>query len=228
VRVCGLAAGLPLANLRQLLFVDIRLDPHLIEIRNRQQRVARVHILALCHLAIDNRSRSVGINRDVRHTVFFRRIRLFAVDPPKLQLVLTRLYHRIGLHARAGIVRLLQLIAIFLGQVILLDRGGNFRTVNIGDRLTTAHTLAGVLHIELVHAAANARAHCGQLRLRLLHAAKGGNVRLQCGCADLGNLHARRGNFGRSQFDRRAWLRSLLRLILILRSSDGACRIRCR
>ena len=45
---------LPLANLRQLLFVHIGLDPDLVEIGNREQRVTRIHILPLRHLAIDD------------------------------------------------------------------------------------------------------------------------------------------------------------------------------
>ena len=127
--------------------------------------------------------------------------------------MLAGLHQRIGLRARKSIVRLLQLIAILLRQVILLDGRGNFRAVNIGHRLSAAHALACVLHIELVHAATDARAHSGKLRLRLLHAAKGGNVRFQRGRAYLGHLHARRGNLGRSQLDHRAGLSALLRAI---------------
>jgi hypothetical protein len=218
-----------LTNLRQLLLVDIRLDPHLIEIRDREQCVARVHILSLRHLAIDNRSRGVGINRDVRNAILLRRIRLLAADSPKLQLVLARLYQRVGLRMRKRIVRLFQLIAILLCQVILLDCGGNFRAVNVGYRLSAAHALAGVLHIEFVHAATDARAHGGKLRLRLLNAAKRGNVRLQRGRAHLGNLHARRGDLGWSQLDHRAGLSALLRAWPLSEGgSGGACGIRCR
>ncbi len=45
---------LSLTNLGQLLLVYIGLDPYLVQIRNCEQRVARVHILPLRHLAIDN------------------------------------------------------------------------------------------------------------------------------------------------------------------------------
>ena len=93
---------LSLTNLRQLFLVDIGLDPYLIEICDREQCVARIHILPLRHLAIDNGSR--GIDGDVRNSTFFRRVRLLATDTPKFKLVLACFDKRIGLRTRGGIV----------------------------------------------------------------------------------------------------------------------------
>ena len=113
------------------------------------------------------------------------------------------------------------MIAILLSQAILLDRGRDFRAVQVGHCLAAVHALASVLHIELVNAAADARAHRGKLRLGLLHAAKRDNIRLQCGGANFGNLHTRRGDLGRTQLNRRAWLRALLFFQSSLRLHGG-------
>ena len=79
---------LPATNLRQLVLIDIRLDPHLAEIGDRKQRVARVDVLPLRHLALHHASRRGGIERSVRNAARLRRVDLLFAHPPKLQLAL--------------------------------------------------------------------------------------------------------------------------------------------
>ena len=76
-RLGGDVHRLTLANLRQLLLVNISLDPYLAQIGNGEERIARVHILALRHLAIDYCSGGIGVNRYVRHGAGSRRVNLF-------------------------------------------------------------------------------------------------------------------------------------------------------
>ena len=208
-RLCCDVNFLTLLNLRQLLLIDIGLDPDLAEIGNSKQRVACVDVLPLCHLAIDDRPRGICVDGHVRDAIFSGRFNLFRGNTPKLQLVLACLHQRIGLRARKRIVRLLEPFAVFLGQAIFLNGGCNFRTVDFRHRLAAAHTLSRVLHIQFVHASTDARAHRRKLSLRLLHASKRVNVRLEQCRANLGNLHSGRCNLGRAQFHGCAGLRTL-------------------
>ena len=170
---------LPRVNLRQLLLVDIGFDPNLAEIGNREERIARVDVLPLCHLAIYDRSRDICVDGHVGHALGFRRADLISGDAPKLQLALACLDKRIRLLARSCVVRLMQQMAVLLRQPILVERRRHFGTIYVGHCLTPLDALASVLHIELVHASADARAHGGKLRFRLLDAAKSGDVCLQ-------------------------------------------------
>jgi hypothetical protein len=103
---------------------------------------------------------------------------------------LARRNKRIRLLTRIYVIRLAQLIAVQLGKPVFVERRGHFGTVQVSDRLTALHTLASVLNVKFVNATADARAHSGELRFRLLHAAKRCDVRLQRGRANLCNLHA--------------------------------------
>ncbi len=144
------------------------------------------------------------------HTSRLGRVDLLFVDSPQLQLALARAHQRVGLCARTGIVGVSQLLAVLLCQPVVLDRRRHLRTVYIRHRLAAPHTLACVLHIELVHTPADARAHRCELRFGLLHAAKCVDVGLQRFRADLGNLDSGRGNLRWSQLQRCARLRPLV------------------
>ncbi len=60
-RLAGDRHLLPASDLRQLVLVDISLDPHLAQVGDGEQRVARVDVLSLRYLAIHHAARRGGI-----------------------------------------------------------------------------------------------------------------------------------------------------------------------
>jgi len=197
-------------NLRQLLLVDIGFDPHLTEVGNGEECVARVDVLPLRHLALDHAAGRGGIQRCVRNAVRRRRSNLFFTNAPKLQFALACVDQCVCLGAYARIVGVAQLLAILLRQAIIFDCRSNLGTIYVSDRLTAPNALAGVLHVEFIDASADARAHCGKLRFGLFHTAKRINVRLQRRRTNLGDLNSRRRNLRRSQFQSCTRLRTLI------------------
>ena len=209
----GLSSDLDLlagADLRQLVLVDVGLDPHGAEIGHREEGVAGIDILALGDLAVDDAAGSGSVEGDVRYAGGFRFIDLLFADAPEFKFALAGGDQRVGLSAGAWIVRLAEPVAGFLREAIVAECGSDFGAVEIGDRLAAADGLAGVLDVELVDPAADAGADGSQLSFRLFDAAEGSDVGLERHGADFGNLHTGGSDLGGGERERGAGLRALV------------------